>query len=552
MCIAGRGGSGCPDCIVAPNDRVQCKPNGTERPNQDTCVAGGCCYDPVQFPSCFTSAAPANHTWSAVQELYEPALNTTMAAGTAAEVQTSAVFAPETNVMTVRLRSAAPTTLSLRLSTQLPSACSSGKSCMADLPMAFHATAEAGGGAALTMKREANHWINNEAALVECDPALIPTLGTRAFAIGLGGGPITLANTSECLALQPAEGRRSTARRRPETGTIVSRAPCSTTEETGPWSLTPGGLIKHAASGMCAVYSTSDWGVSVFPADCAAAAANATLGTAWVHDAATGFLRAGQWAPTPGLVVKGVPQAVPHCLLAPVPNVNVSLGMAVLLKRGAVGTTLSSNASEKKERAKQTGRVCAIFLISSDHPHVRPVGGAPHAQMRNRNRIDRHSRIIERLCQVAVEPGSAGAERYASHATFKVDAGVEYVLAVSIETTRTSDVPMESGALPTALRQVRGADADAVSRDNRAWWAKWWETGATVDLGPRRQTLERFWYGQQYMLGSMSRPCRKNQKTKATSGRCRDGPTVPGEFLRGQTGLPIARCTTMCTAPRPM
>ena len=50
---------------MAPNDRVQCKPNGTERPNQDTCVAGGCCYDPVQFPSCFTSAAPARPASSA-------------------------------------------------------------------------------------------------------------------------------------------------------------------------------------------------------------------------------------------------------------------------------------------------------------------------------------------------------------------------------------------------------------------------------------------------------------------------------------------------------
>ena len=49
-------------------------------------------------------AAPA-HTWAATQELYEPMLNTTLAAGTDAEVRTSAVFAPETNVMTVRLRS---------------------------------------------------------------------------------------------------------------------------------------------------------------------------------------------------------------------------------------------------------------------------------------------------------------------------------------------------------------------------------------------------------------------------------------------------------------
>jgi hypothetical protein len=45
-----------------------------------------------------------------------------------------------------------------------------------------------------------------------------------------------------------------------------------------------------------------------------------------------------------------------------------------------------------------------------------------------------------------------------------------------------------------------------------------------VRMGKRRQVLERFWYGQQYMLGSMSRPCH----AQAAAGRCRDGATVPG------------------------
>ena len=137
-------------------------------------------------------AQAGNHTWSATQELYKPSLNTTLAAGTAAEVQTSAVFAPETNVMTVRLRSAAETTLTLRLSTQLPHACSGHTSCMADLPMTFDTTTEAGGGTALTMQREANHWVNNEAVLVECDPELIPTVGERRFDVAATTGDITL------------------------------------------------------------------------------------------------------------------------------------------------------------------------------------------------------------------------------------------------------------------------------------------------------------------------------------------------------------------------
>ena len=65
----------------------------------------------------------------------------------------------------------------------------------------------------------------------------------------------------------------------------------------------------------------------------------------------------------------------------------------------------------------------------------------------------------------------------------------------------------DRSALSTAMQQVRTADVDAVAAANREWWRQWWAGGATIELGPRRQTLESFWYGQQYMLGSMSRPC---------------------------------------------
>ena len=183
-----------------------------------------------------------NHSWSALQELYEPMLNTTIAAGTDAEVHTSAVFAPETNVMAVRLRSAKKTTLSLRLSTQLPSACAGKASCMAELPMEFATTTESDSGAALTMTREANHWVNNEAVLVECDPELIPTMGVREFDVSsvsspssssTGSGGISLrsqeAGQKECLALLPAEGKPypASVRHPPTTDHIVSKGPCS-------------------------------------------------------------------------------------------------------------------------------------------------------------------------------------------------------------------------------------------------------------------------------------------------------------------------------------
>ena len=142
------------------------------------------------------------------------------------------------------------------------------------------------------------------------------------------------------------------------------------------------------------------------------------------------------------------------------------------------------------------------------------------------------------------------------------------MLSVSIETTRTNNVPAEIGALPTALAQVRGSDVDAIAAENAAWWKRWWETGATIELGPRRQTLERFWCkycespqnrsnrvwlplmasvcvcaradGQQYMLGSMSRPCLNS--TKASSGRCRDGATVPGLLGPWSMMNPVGWC----------
>ena len=181
-------------------------------------------------------AQAGNHTWSATQELYEPSLNTTLAAGTAAEVQTSAVFAPETNVMTVRLRSAAETTLTLRLSTQLPHACSGHTSCMADLPMTFDTTTEAGGGTALTMQREANHWVNNEAVLVECDPELIPTVGERRFDVAATTGDITVHGGTQPGGCMPVVSpvRRCTQKGREDTVSRCSRTQrCSQTQGSG-------------------------------------------------------------------------------------------------------------------------------------------------------------------------------------------------------------------------------------------------------------------------------------------------------------------------------
>jgi hypothetical protein len=49
------------------------------------------------------------------------------------------------------------------------------------------------------------------------------------------------------------------------------------------------------ADGLCAVYSKTNWSVSVFPDDCTKAAANENLGTKWKHDTASGHLEATEW-----------------------------------------------------------------------------------------------------------------------------------------------------------------------------------------------------------------------------------------------------------------
>ena len=131
------------------------------------------------------------------------------------------------------------------------------------------------------------------------------------------------------------------------------------------FQLTAGGEIKHA-SGDCAVYSKTNWSVSVYPADCAASAADPGLGTKWSHDPESGQLQASEWAPGDGVVVKGVPQNVPHCLLSPIANVNVSLGMAVLLRESGGGAAAKSVAVEAGSAGEEAFASHAAFKVAAD------------------------------------------------------------------------------------------------------------------------------------------------------------------------------------------
>ena len=163
----------------------------------------------------------------------------------------------------------------------------------------------------------------------------------------------------------------------------------------------------------------------------------------------------------------------------------------------------------------------------------------PHCLLAAQPNINISLGLSAQLHGASVVPGSQGSEAFASFVTHTLEAGKEYVLAVSIETTRTSNVPHEKSALATALQQTRGVDSDAVSAANKQWWDAWWAVGAEIKLGAKRQELEQFWYGQQYMLGSMSRSCKGKV---SESGRCRDGETVPGLLGPWSMMNPVGWC----------
>ena len=55
-----------------------------------------------------------------------------------------------------------------------------------------------------------------------------------------------------------------------------------------------------------------------------------------------------------------------------------------------------------------------------------------------------------------------------------------------------------------ASRAASGADTSALRAEHSAWWRQFWNQ-SSIDLGPRYQILEGWWYGMQYILGSASR-----------------------------------------------
>lgn len=92
-------------------------------------------------------------------------------------------------------------------------------------------------------------------------------------------------------------------------------------------------------------------------------------------------------------------------------------------------------------------------------------------------------------------------DQYSVTAGYSFKAGKEYLLRIGIATTRGPEiVEASSSAMSTALRLASGWTKPlAIESENAGTWAEWFNA-SEVDLGDKRQYLEGFWYGSQYML----------------------------------------------------
>lgn len=72
-------------------------------------------------------------------------------------------------------------------------------------------------------------------------------------------------------------------------------------------------------------------------------------------------------------------------------------------------------------------------------------------------------------------------------------------------TTRRDLGGSDSADVVAASRgQASQADSQSLTGEHSEWWKAFWNV-SSIDLGPKRQLLESWWYGMQYLLGSSSR-----------------------------------------------
>ena len=329
---------------------------------------------------------------------------------------------------------------------------------------------------ALFLHRQATKWVHNSAVLTECSGLSLNLGLTKVFAFDKGSGAIgPLQNATakgagdppQCIWL--ASDKDETQLHQPRNTSIITMGDCG--RHGTRWHYDDGthSMTSLDAPGTCICYNSGPAAVPAYdpsvvvPCPCKAPPKGFSgtwkLGNVKFQGVAGVTLTADLGAPSPVRFL-GVG---PLCLGIVRANINISLGMAAALSEAGELSALPFNASSLKVENADPWTAGCVY-------------------------------------------GSAKCPNsFSASASFSLKANVTYALRVAVRTTRGGGA---SSALESAVSEARTLSVAQVEATHAAQWAKWWNK-SSVDLGLRRknkpQSLEKFYYGAQYMLNSFSK-----------------------------------------------
>ena len=345
------------------------------------------------------------------------------------------------------------------------------------------------------MARQNNKWQHNDATLTECEPLLVNTAALRDFLLPAAASDGASAfgalrngsGTDSCMWLTDDSSETQPHQDR---GRIISMAPCGQPGSAWKFSASSGQIASTDIAGLCVGYWVSRHGCRlIFVQECqqsrcgqvgapwpmpslrrlvAPVSCDGTNGSDWATrfrptNAADGTaMMQAVDAPNASAVDPKDPDHSSPCLAIVRDNINISLAMSVTLaaSNGAVITPTSRPSAVNPSGNQDCG----------------PDQGA-----------------------------SACADVHSVSARYSMQANTEYVLRIAVETTRGNDATAEGSAMSKALRLSSAiSKAEALEAANRRAWASWFDA-SEVYLGEKRQYLEGFWYGAQYMLRGFSK-----------------------------------------------
>ena len=402
-------------------------------------------------------SAAAAGKFSASQELWAARVNASLALGSFV-AEASSIIAGEENVLLARLRPSHDAVLTATLLT----------------PNRYGLPAQAGAAAdALTLTRQSNKWVHNGAVLSECSPLVLNVAAGRFFQMDSTGRLGALHNQTTgsagpamCMWLASDSDEPQPHQNR---GQFVSMAPCGRPGTGWRFDNATGTIASTDHSGICVGYHTGSAPLpplqtdGVRPLPCGSTDTDYSL--VWSAGAGpnrTVSLQAKGAAPSFDPLTPASAPGPPVgalCLSIVRANLNISLGLAASLSDGS--------------------------------------GVLPFAQQPSV-----HNDRLEGDC---LWPSVAACtQTYSAAANFSLRAGREYTLRLAAATTRDDDVPAHSAAVLRAARLAHDAVPGEIEKRHAASWQRFWN-GSAVSLGEKRQTLESFWYGAQYMLNCMAR-----------------------------------------------